>query len=137
VAPERAVGDRSGSPEAEREALRARALADLDALIQISQDARRDIRSYQSALEKNYRHLTRGGRASDMSGLFDVSAVRANFTDRLNSIERARSLSRRSLWRLQVFEGMTIAEIARAWGFSRQLVSRALSARDDSRAGTS
>jgi hypothetical protein len=137
VAQERAEQGRSGSVETDHEALRQQALADLDALIQIAEEARRDIRSYQSALEKSYRHLTRGGRARDMIGLFDVSAVRASFTDRLNSIERARSLSRRSLWRLQVFEGMTIAEIARAWGFSRQLVSRALSSRDDARAETS
>jgi hypothetical protein len=137
VVREWAEQERPGSVETDHEALRQQALADLGALIQIAEEARRDIRSYQSALEKTCRHLTRGGRARDMIGLFDVPAVRASFTDRLNSIERARSISRRSLWRLQVFEGMTIAEIARAWGFSRQLVSRALSSREDARAETS
>jgi hypothetical protein len=137
VARERAEQERSVSVDTEYEVLREQALADLDALIEISEQARREIRSYRSALEESRRHLVRGERARDMIGLFDVSAVRTSFTDRLNSIERARSISRRSLWRLQVFEGMTIAEIARAWGFSRQLVSRALSLRDDARAETS
>jgi len=130
VAGEHATRTTPVSDEAEHNALRARALVDLDALMQIARDASRDIRSYQSALETNYRHLSAGGRASDMNGLFDVSAVRASLSDRLDSIERARNRSRRSLWRLQVREGMSIAEIARAWGFSRQLVSRALSSGD-------
>src|SRR5205085_12691973 len=104
--------------------------------IAIAEEARGDIRAYRSALERSRRHLTQGGHARDVIGLFDVSAVRTSITDRLNSVERARNLARRSLWRLQVFEGMSIAEIARAWGFSRQLVSRALSSRDDAHAET-
>lgn len=134
MAGEHAARTNAVSDEAEREALRVRALADLEALMQIATDAGRDLRSYQSALETNYRHLTEGGSASDMSGLFDVAAVRATLSGRLDSIERARNCSRRSLWRLQLFEGMSIAEIARAWGFSRQLVSRELSSRNDANA---
>lgn len=111
---------------ASTDALRSQALADLGALIQAAAEARRDLRSYQSALEKNFRHLTGGGRVSEMNSLFDVSGVRTSLTARLNHVERARSISRLSLWRLQLTEGTTIAEIARLWGFSRQLVSRAL-----------
>ena len=115
---------------ASQEALRDQALADLDVLIQVAADARRDLRSYQSALEKNRRHLGRGGRASEMAARFDIRTVRTALTDRLNHIERARNASRSSLWRLQLSEGATIAEIARAWGFSRQLVSRELAGGD-------
>ena len=110
-------------------ALRDHALRDLDALIQVIADACEDLRSYQSALNKTRRHLEAGGRASDTSALFDLATVRLTVSDRLNGIERARSVSRLSFWRLQLSEGKTIAEVARAWGFSRQLVSRALSAR--------
>ncbi|MDQ1511010.1 MAG: hypothetical protein QOG50_2854 [Actinomycetota bacterium] len=108
------------------DALRDQALDDLDALIDAVADARKDLRSYQSVLEKNHRHLAVGGRASDMAVRFDVRAVRTSLTDRLNLLERARNASRRSLWRLQASEGRTIAEIARIWGLSRQLISRAL-----------
>lgn len=106
--------------------LRDEALRDLDALREAVVDARTNLRSYQSALEKNYRHLRGGGRVSDMQALFDVCAMRTSLTSRLDRVERARSMSRLSLWRVQLTEGTTIAEIGRVWGLSRQLVSRAL-----------
>jgi len=111
-------------------ALRDHVLRDLDALIQVIAEARKDLRAYQSALNKTRRHLEAGGRASDTSALFDIASVRLTLSDRLNRIERVRSASRVSFWRLQVSEGKTIADVARAWGFSRQLVSRALSRRE-------
>jgi hypothetical protein len=107
-------------------ALRDQALADLDALIEVAADARRELRSYQSELEKNRRQLDRGDLACDIAARVEFRTVRSALTDRLNHIERARNASRRSLWRLQLSEGATIADIARSWGFSRQLVSRAL-----------
>ncbi|MGO9874719.1 MAG: hypothetical protein ACLPVY_13080 [Acidimicrobiia bacterium] len=111
-------------------ALRDLALRDVEALIQVIAEARKDLRSYQSALNKTRRHLEAGGRASDTSALFDIATVRLTLSELLNRIERARSASRLSFWRLQVSEGKTIAEVARTWGFSRQLVSRALSRRE-------
>ena len=119
----KAVGADTSGP------LRDQALGNLTTLIQAVADARRDLRSYQSVLEKVERHIGAGGRASDISALFDVAAVRTTFSDRLNCIERARSASRLTLWRMQSSEGRNIADIARAWGFSRQLVSRALADR--------
>ena len=113
-----------------RGSLRDQALTDLDALIAAIAEAHRDLTLFQTALEKNRQHLAEGGRASDMTTLFNVATVRMTLTDRLNRIERLRSTSRLALWRLQVTEGTTIAEIARGWGFSRQLVSRALATED-------
>ena len=107
-------------------ALRDQALADLDALIQVAADARQELRSYQSELEKNRRQLDRGDLACEMAGRVEFRTVRSALTDRLDDIERARNASRHSFWRLQLSEGATIADIARSWGFSRQLVSRAL-----------
>jgi len=107
-------------------ALRDQALADLDALIEVAADARRALRSYQSELEKNRRQLERGDLACEMAARVEFRTVRSTLTDCLDHIERARNASRRSFWRLQLSEGATIADIARSWGFSRQLVSRAL-----------
>src|SRR6202142_4463383 len=97
-------GDQLVSPDSTSAALRDQALADLQALIEMSAQAQKDVRSYQAALEKNYRHLSQGGRAVDMTGFFDVASVRAGFTDKLDNMERARNRSRRSLWRLQLSE---------------------------------
>ena len=125
----------SGSVEAADGALRDQAVDDLDELIDAAAAARKDLRSYQSMLEQNRRHIAEGGRASDMAMRFDVRAVRTSLTDRLNRVERARNASRRSLWRLQASEGRTIAEIARMWGLSRQLISRALRSGDTQPSG--
>ena len=121
------AGVRAG---ASPKALRDQALADLDALIEVAADARRALRSYQSELEKNRRQLDRGELACEMAARVEFRTVRSVLTDRLDHIERARNASRRSLWRLQLSEGATIAGIARSWGFSRQLVSRALAVGD-------
>ena len=120
----------SSSVETRDEVLRRQVLDDLDALIEVAVEARQGLRSYQSALEKNRRRLAGGGRGSDMPSMFDVGTVRSTITDRLARLERARNTSRISLWRLQVSEGTPIAEIARVWGLSRQLVSRALTRGD-------
>jgi hypothetical protein len=126
---------RSGSVEAAHEAFRDQALDDLDELIDEVAEARKDLRSYQSVLETNRMHLAVGGRASDMPVRFDVPSIRTSLTDRLNCVERARNASRRSLWRMQASEGRTIAEIARMWGLSRQLISRALRSGDTEHRG--
>lgn len=108
------------------DALRDQAVSDLQALIDDATEARKNLRAYQTALEKNHRHLARGGRMSETPLMFDIRSVRAALTDRLDRLERARNAARLSIWRLQVAESTSIAEIARVWGFSRQLVSRAL-----------
>jgi hypothetical protein len=108
------------------EALRTQAIATLGEFMQALTDARTDLDDFHAALETNRRHLIAGGRANDMTGLFDLPSLRSTLTERLDLVERARMDCRRALWRLQMAEGATIAEIAREWGLSRQLVSRAL-----------
>jgi hypothetical protein len=108
------------------EALRDQAVAALDVLIQEMKDAQTDLRANQTAFERNRSHLSAGGRASDMTELFDIPSLRSTLTDRLAHVEQARMATRRSLWKMQIAEGATIADVARAWGLSRQLVSRAL-----------
>ncbi|MGZ6979342.1 MAG: hypothetical protein ACXVJW_14620 [Acidimicrobiia bacterium] len=119
-----ARGKSAGAVEP-RDALRDQTVDDLDELIEVVIEARKSLDAFQSALEKTRRHLAGGGRASDMAALFDVPAIRWTLTDAISETERARTTSRVSLWRLQIAEGTTIAEVARIWGLSRQLVSRA------------
>ena len=106
--------------------LRRQALDDLDALIQATVDARRDLRTYQTAAEKNRRYLAGGGPASDITKHIDGASLRVTFNDRISILEGARNRARSSVWRLQIAEGLTISEIARVWRLSRQLVSRSL-----------
>ena len=112
-------------------ALRDQTIADLDNLMHVTDEARDDLLTYRDVLEKNRAHLLQGGRVSETPALFDIRSVRTALSDGLNQVERARNDARLSLWRLQLAEGTSIAEIARIWGFSRQLVSRALAAKPD------
>ena len=106
----------AGPVDAEHEALRVQALEQLDDIHRTVVEARTYMRSYQAALEKTRRSLREGGQASDMPGLFDVGLVASSFSERLNNIEKARSATRMTLWRMQAVEGMTNAQIARGVG---------------------
>jgi len=120
----------SASPAASWDTLRDEAISNIDRLIEDVDATQADLRSYRTVLEKNREHLAHGGRVNQTPALFDIRSVRTTLTERLNSLERTRNASRLALWRLQVAEDTTIAEIARMWGFSRQLVSRALTSRE-------
>jgi len=111
---------------ASSEYLRDLAVREIDALMKVVAEVRDDLRAYETVLKRARRDLQSGVRASDMVARTRAGAVRASFSHRLEEIERARAASRFSMWRLQLSEGSTIADIARAWGFSRQLVSRTL-----------
>jgi hypothetical protein len=115
--------------EDSEEDLRDQAVGALDEFIRATAEARADLTAMQAALEKNRQHLSGGGNAAEMTALFDIPSLRSTLTERLDRFEQARMACRRSLWRMQLAEGTTIADIARSWGLSRQLVSRALSER--------
>jgi DNA-directed RNA polymerase specialized sigma24 family protein len=53
-----------------------------------------------------------------------VMEQRAKVNACLADMQQARHRSQRSLFLLAVDEGFSLAEIARTWGISRQLVSR-------------
>ena len=123
----------SASPAASWDTLRDEAISSIDTLIADVIATRDDLDAYQAVLEKNREHLAHGARVNETPALFDLGSVRMTLTQRLASLERTRYGARFALWRLQVAEGTSIAEIARMWGFSRQLVSRALAGRDPRR----
>jgi hypothetical protein len=120
---------KSAPAGASSEYLREQAVRAIDVLMSVVAEVRDELRAYETVLKRARRDLESGMSAADMVAQQRAGAVRASFSDRLNDIERARAASRISMWRLQLSEGSTIADIARAWGFSRQLVSRALAGR--------
>lgn len=129
------AGAKSGVTGESWETLRDEAIEELNGLIEAVVEARDNLHSYQSVLEKNRRHLGKGGRVNETPAMFDIRAVRTALTERLDRLERARNSTRLALWRLQLAEDTKISEIARMWGFSRQLVSRSLSSRQGSEDG--
>jgi DNA-directed RNA polymerase specialized sigma24 family protein len=79
-------------------------------------------------LRTQARHLRpqieRGAKASDLTHSLRISDCRAAVSQALTRIEKARHQFQRAMFLLAAAEGASLADIARAWGISRQLVSR-------------
>jgi len=118
-----------GTPEPPHDPLvqlREQAAARLDALIEAAAGANAELRSYQFALEESRAPFASVGSASDTGPLANVATVRSTLNDQLARLDDARGAFRVAVWRLLNADGMTITDIAGAWGVSRQLVSREL-----------
>ncbi len=102
-----------------RETLRA--LAQLE---HADGDLASQLRTLQMIVGRAQRHIQKGGRASDISVVGDVSRQRAAVSAAITRIEQARHRAHRAIFQLAAHEGTTLATIARTWGISRQLVSR-------------
>lgn len=109
---------------AKREERRAQAIHHADELLAACAALRTNLRAYESAVRKV---RTRTARAAPHRAVADVTGfatVRSQLTRGIGELEDRRRAWRNSLFRYQAEAGMSLAAIARDWGFSRQLVSR-------------
>jgi hypothetical protein len=89
---------------------------------------REALRSYERALDRVDRELEHGTPLhQSMQGL-GVLARRDALVANLDRFETARHRMRVACFRVSIDDGLTIADVARLWGVSRQLVSRMLHA---------
>ena len=104
--------------------LRARYIASLDAIERASDctiaalEAAREMRQVAREL------LERGRLFADRQRAVEPQPLRADLSSALAYLERTRHESQRLLFQLLHAEGLTLAEIGRVYGISRQLVSR-------------
>jgi DNA-binding phage protein len=100
----------------------------LQALDELEQADRElaDAASEGRAHAMTLRHLERGGGITDYLVHESLAQPRATINAALKRLEQARGIAQRLLYELARSEGMSIADIARACGVSRQLVSRSL-----------
>ncbi|HXQ18470.1 MAG TPA: hypothetical protein VN781_02470 [Acidimicrobiales bacterium] len=111
-------------PAAAPSALRQDVVADLLELQQAVSALRAKLSLLESRVERARLHLAAGGPAADLPRVAHVMESRAEVNGALAEVQRMRHRSQRSLFLLAVEEGFSLAEIARTWGISRQLVSR-------------
>lgn len=104
--------------------LRARAITDIDLLLQSAAALRAQLRTFETGMRRVRKHLERGAEANELHNVLDITEARETLTRAAVEFEAARHASRLAVFRMQQAEGMSIGAIARAWGFSRQLVSR-------------
>jgi DNA invertase Pin-like site-specific DNA recombinase len=112
------------------ESTRAQYFSSLDASGEALAALRKALNEGESALQTVRAHMERHGKASDFFDVMQPAPLRANLSGALTDFERARHRSQRLLFRLLWAEGTSMSDIARAWGISRQLVSRLINEPD-------
>ncbi len=103
---------------------RAIALQEIEELLDSAKRLRADLREKEVAYRRMSRQLANGtpiGTAMDNLG---TNVARQQLTDTLDAFEHSRHRTRLAITAAALEEGMTIGEIGRAWGFSRQLAAR-------------
>ena len=103
---------------------RAQALAGLHEFRQEAATLRSGLRRYERALERVCRQVERNVPLHEVMGQIGVGELRADLVERLTRFEEARHRMRVACFRMSLTEGLSIGDIARLWGISRQLASR-------------
>ena len=76
------------------------------------------------AYRRTARLIDKGAPLDEVMEASGARSARQEFTDAMAEFERHRHSTRITLTAAALEEGMTIGQIARAWGFSRQLAAR-------------
>src|SRR5262245_735442 len=108
----------------EIETLRRRFLGDLEVLSESAVRVHRSLDEAGVALTMVRDHVREHGNISDFVDRINPILLRSELSGSLADLERARHTMQRHLFLLLVAEGRSMSDIARAWGISRQLVSR-------------
>ena len=120
----RAAKSEKGS-SARTELLRAESIETLRELQETVARMRNQLRLMDTTgLRQALRLLEAGRPAFDIATVVDVAGSRKAVSALMGEIQAARHRAQRAQFKLAAAEGTSMAEIARAWGVSRQLVSR-------------
>jgi hypothetical protein len=103
---------------------REQALAGLREFQQEAATLRTALRRYELVLGRVCRKVEQGAPLHDVMRKIGVSDLRADLVERLERFEEARHRMRVACFRMSLTEGLSIVDIARLWGISRQLASR-------------
>jgi DNA-directed RNA polymerase specialized sigma24 family protein len=122
------------SPDA-IESLRARYLVALEVVQRSADRTIAALVDAREAREVARRHALQGRPMAELGDVIEPQALRASLGDALADLERTRHDAQRLLFQLMHAEGLTLADIGRAYGISRQLVSRLVNEPDPVPAG--
>jgi hypothetical protein len=104
--------------------LRNAASQEIEELLESAKRLRADLRVKETAYRRTSRLLERGAPLEEVMEASGARSARQELTDAMADFERHRHSTRLSLTAAALAEGMSIGEIGRAWGFSRQLAAR-------------
>jgi hypothetical protein len=99
-------------------------LAGLREFQQEAASLRKSLRSYETALRQVCGRIERDDVLHEAMKKVGLSDLRVDLVERLTSFEVARHRMRVACFRMSLTEGLSMTEVARLWGISRQLASR-------------
>jgi DNA-directed RNA polymerase specialized sigma subunit len=117
------------------ESLRSRYLVALDAVQGSADRTMAALVDARDAREVAREHAQQGRPMVELEEVIEPQTLRAALGDALAELEHTRHTAQRLLFQLMHAEGLTLADIGRAYGISRQLVSRLVNEPDPSPAG--
>lgn len=80
---------------------------------------------FMETLMRRVRKMIESGKsATEVAKVANAAQARAATSDIIREVQAARHRAQQAQFKLAAAEGSTMAEIARGWGVSRQLVSR-------------
>jgi hypothetical protein len=106
------------------EQLRARYVATLDMIERASDRTIAALEAARKMREVGREVMQQGRPLVNLERVMEPQPLRAELSNALAELERTRHESQRLLFQILHAEGRTLAEIGRAYGISRQLVSR-------------
>jgi DNA-directed RNA polymerase specialized sigma24 family protein len=109
-------------PDMETE--RMAAVERIEVVLEASKQARQAVRQAETAYLRFARRMEAGSSVHDAFTALRVGDLRKDLNDHLEALEHARHEARRAIIALGVSEGLSLGELARMWGVSRQLVTR-------------
>jgi hypothetical protein len=106
------------------DALRAdvvRSLSELEEAIVLT---RTQLKVMETLMRRARKMMETGRGANDVARVAHAAQARANTSKIIRDVQAARHRAQQAQFKMAAAEGATMAQIARNWGVSRQLVSR-------------
>jgi len=85
---------------------------------------RNQLKVMETVMRRGRKMLESGRGASEVASVNHAAEARAATSEIIRRVQGARHRAQQAQFKLAAAEGATMAEIARGWGVSRQLVSR-------------
>jgi DNA-binding phage protein len=114
---------KAGSPP-QLDALRADAVRTLEEFEEAIVTTRTQLKVMETLLRRVRRMMESGRGASEIARQANAAQARAATSQIIRDVQAARHRAQQAQFKMAAAEGATMAEIARNWGVSRQLVSR-------------
>jgi ribosomal protein S20 len=110
--------------QAQLNALRQDAIRTLREMEEAIVRTRAQLKFMETLMRRVRRLVENGGSATEVANQAHAASARAATSDIIKEVQAARHRAQQAQFKLAAAEGSTMAEIARGWGVSRQLVSR-------------